>query len=148
VTHTDAALRALALTPGQELTYTCVPPGSGDRAGIDRDEDGVFDLDEVAASTDPGNPGSVTGACTDGIDNDGDGDIDAVDPGCTAGGSPNIENPQCDDGWDNDNDGLADALDPHCANPADHREQGRSCGLLGIEILLPLGLLGWRRRRA
>ena len=148
VTHSDAALRALALTPGQELTYTCVPPGSGDRAGIDRDEDGVFDFDEVAASTDPGNPGSVTGACTDGIDNDGDGDIDAVDLGCTGGGSPDIENPECDDGWDNDNDGLADALDPHCANPSDNREQGKSCGLLGIEILLPLGLLAWRRRRA
>ena len=27
----DAALRGLALTPGQEVTYTCVPPGSGSR---------------------------------------------------------------------------------------------------------------------
>ena len=27
----DAALRALAATPGQEVTYTCVPPGSGAR---------------------------------------------------------------------------------------------------------------------
>jgi DNA-binding beta-propeller fold protein YncE len=28
---TDAALRALATTPGQEVTYTCAPPGSGAR---------------------------------------------------------------------------------------------------------------------
>jgi DNA-binding beta-propeller fold protein YncE len=28
---TDAALRALAATPGQEVTYTCAPPGSGGR---------------------------------------------------------------------------------------------------------------------
>jgi len=28
---TDSALRALAATPGQEVTYTCVPPGSGGR---------------------------------------------------------------------------------------------------------------------
>ena len=28
-TATDAALRALAQTPGDELTFTCVPPGSG-----------------------------------------------------------------------------------------------------------------------
>jgi hypothetical protein len=29
--RTDAALRALAATPGQEVTYTCAPPGSGKR---------------------------------------------------------------------------------------------------------------------
>ncbi len=28
---TDGALRALATTPGQEVTYTAVPPGSGAR---------------------------------------------------------------------------------------------------------------------
>ena len=27
----DSALRALAAVPGQEVTYTCVPPGSGSR---------------------------------------------------------------------------------------------------------------------
>ncbi|MEX2207085.1 MAG: hypothetical protein WEF50_12725 [Myxococcota bacterium] len=32
----DASLRALVNTAGQELTYTCVPPGSGTRLGIDR----------------------------------------------------------------------------------------------------------------
>src|SRR5262249_4570653 len=40
-------------TAGQELTYTCVPPGSGIRMGIDRDEDGLFDRDELDAGTDP-----------------------------------------------------------------------------------------------
>jgi hypothetical protein len=39
----DALLRATALLPGRELTYTCVPPGSGRRIGIDRDEDGILD---------------------------------------------------------------------------------------------------------
>ena len=39
----DVALRSFAATVGQELTYTCVPPGSGTRIGIDRDEDGVLD---------------------------------------------------------------------------------------------------------
>jgi len=29
--RTDAAVRALASTPGQEVTYTCTPPGSGRR---------------------------------------------------------------------------------------------------------------------
>jgi DNA-binding beta-propeller fold protein YncE len=43
---TDVALRALATKTGRELTYTCVPPGSGMRIGIDRDGDGTFDGDE------------------------------------------------------------------------------------------------------
>ena len=48
----DAALRAVADAPGQELTYTCVPPGSGARIGIDRDEDGFLDGDEGGAAGD------------------------------------------------------------------------------------------------
>jgi hypothetical protein len=30
----DGALRALAATPGQEVTYTCAPPGSGSRIAL------------------------------------------------------------------------------------------------------------------
>ncbi|HWP67056.1 MAG TPA: hypothetical protein VNO26_14250 [Candidatus Limnocylindria bacterium] len=43
----DAQLRALATVPGQELTYTCAPPGSGVRMGVDRDWDGILDGDEA-----------------------------------------------------------------------------------------------------
>jgi hypothetical protein len=39
----DAQLRALAATPGQPLTYTCTPAGSGSRIGVDRDEDAILD---------------------------------------------------------------------------------------------------------
>ncbi|MGR9043755.1 MAG: YncE family protein [Gammaproteobacteria bacterium] len=39
----DALLRAFAHLPGGETTYTCVPPGSGVRIGLDRDKDGVLD---------------------------------------------------------------------------------------------------------
>ena len=53
---TDAQLRALANTPGQQVTYTCVPPGEGVRLGLDRDGDGIFDQDEIDAGTDPANP--------------------------------------------------------------------------------------------
>jgi len=59
---TDAQLRALAATAGQELTYTCVPPGSGTRAGIDRDLDGFYDRTELDAGTDPANAGDFPGA--------------------------------------------------------------------------------------
>ena len=52
---TDAQLRALATGDGT-LTYTCVPPGSGRRMALDRDEDGHFDRDEIDAGTDPADP--------------------------------------------------------------------------------------------
>ncbi len=41
-----AALLALAALPGQELTFTAVPTGSGVRVGIDRDRDAVLDGDD------------------------------------------------------------------------------------------------------
>jgi DNA-binding beta-propeller fold protein YncE len=57
---TDFLLGLVASGGGQ--TYTCVPPGSGLRIGIDRDEDGVFDRDEADAGTDPDDPTSFPGA--------------------------------------------------------------------------------------
>jgi len=54
-------LLGFAATPGQESTITCVPPGTGLRMAIDRDEDGVFDRDELDAGTDPADPTSVPG---------------------------------------------------------------------------------------
>ena len=54
----DAAA-ALAAVPGQELTYTCVPLGSGDPHGLDRDEDGYFDRDEIDAGSDPSDASSI-----------------------------------------------------------------------------------------
>jgi hypothetical protein len=55
----DAQVRAFAATPGQELTYTCVPRGNGTRIGIDRDEDGFFDRTELDAGSDPADPSST-----------------------------------------------------------------------------------------
>ena len=151
---TPAALRALANTAQQELTYTCVPPGSGVRVALDRDGDGVFNRDEVLAATDFANPGSVPGACSDGVDNDGDGAIDLADNGC-ATAAQNIENPQCEDGYDNDGDGLADfGADPHCDSFDDNIE--RACSIIaagvggsgnGLAWLFLPALLLWRRRR-
>ncbi|KYF92058.1 hypothetical protein BE20_12970 [Sorangium cellulosum] len=52
----DAVLRQIAVATGRPLTYTCTPPGSGYRAGIDRDEDGFLDGDERGAGSDPADP--------------------------------------------------------------------------------------------
>ncbi|RKH44872.1 YncE family protein [Corallococcus sicarius] len=40
---TTTALRALANTPGQEVTFTAAPPGSGTRIALDRNLDGKLD---------------------------------------------------------------------------------------------------------
>jgi cytochrome c peroxidase len=55
---TDAALRSLATRRGNPVTFTCVPPGSGERIGVDRDGDGFWDGDERDAHSDPADPAS------------------------------------------------------------------------------------------
>ena len=64
-TEPPLALDALAqrtLADGGGLTLTCLPPGSGERGGLDRDEDGFYDRDELDAGTDPGDPLSAPGS--------------------------------------------------------------------------------------
>jgi hypothetical protein len=56
---TGAALQLAATLLGHPLTYTCVPRGSGERIGVDRDGDGAWDGDERDAHTDPADPTST-----------------------------------------------------------------------------------------
>ena len=63
----DANLRLVAGVAGQEITYTAVPPGSGYRMGINRDEDSYLNgMDNC--------PGIPNNAQADG-DSDGIGDL-------------------------------------------------------------------------
>lgn len=50
------------------FTFTAVPPGTGERLGIDRDEDGLYDFQETLRGTDPAQP-----------DSDGDGYLDGTE---------------------------------------------------------------------
>jgi hypothetical protein len=45
-----------AAGPGSELTFTAVPAGSQERIGVDRDQDGFYDRDEIDAGSDPADP--------------------------------------------------------------------------------------------
>jgi DNA-binding beta-propeller fold protein YncE len=54
--RSDAQLRSAALSAQGEVTYTCVPPGSGTRIALDRDLDGVYDQDELLRGTRPADP--------------------------------------------------------------------------------------------
>ena len=46
------------LAANGNITYTCTPPGNGTRLALDRDMDGVYNGDEIAAGTDPADPNS------------------------------------------------------------------------------------------
>ncbi len=54
----DAKLRKIA-KDDSEVTYTCTPPGSGVRIGLDRDGDGFLDGDERDAGSDPADASST-----------------------------------------------------------------------------------------
>jgi hypothetical protein len=82
---TDASLRAKAAVPGQEITYTCAPPGSGVRLAHDRDEDGV--LDGFETGTGVFVSATNTGTSPAAFDSDGDGAGDALE--IAAGTDPN-----------------------------------------------------------
>lgn len=108
----DGQLRALATSEGP-LTYTCAPPGSGYRMGINRDEDAVLDgLDNCPAVPNDDqqdtNLDGIGDACDPVVDADGDGVLDDVD------NCPLIFNP---DQTDSSGDGRGDAcegLPPGC----------------------------------
>jgi hypothetical protein len=95
--------------------------------------------------------------CSDGVDNDGDGEIDyPTDPGCASGTEDNeLSSLQCDNGSDDDSDGRIDwrsdgSGDQQCVSLTDNKESaggGVGCGL-GPELALVIPtLLALRCRR-
>ena len=111
-TLSDASLRALAQTEGP-LTYTCAPPGSGTRMGIDRDEDGVLDgLDncpDVANADQLDTDGDHIGnVCDDDIDNDGLPNAVETNTGVWNGPNDRGTSPVL---ADTDGDGLPDGVE-------------------------------------
>jgi hypothetical protein len=72
-----------------------------------------------------GGPNQPAAACDDGIDNDGDDQIDFPDDlGCHdfTDDSERSADLVCDDGLDNDGDGFADNVDRGCKGPEDSSE--------------------------
>jgi hypothetical protein len=62
-------LLAIADVPGQALTFTCVPPGSGTRMGINRDRDVYLDANDAAPDRLP--PASCSASRVGGASLDG-----------------------------------------------------------------------------
>ena len=96
------------------LTFTAVPRRSGERLGIDRDEDGAFDGDERDAGSDPADPASrpnpdprfLRGDCND------DGAVNISDGAAVlAALFLGDVSPTCDDACDANDDGSVDVSD-------------------------------------
>ena len=99
----EAALRAKAEAPdSQDLLFTCAPPGSGQRMGIDRDLDGALDgLDNCPAWPNAGVSGTCTAGETALLAARCGADVD-----CGAGGACSLAQE------DGDGDGTGDACEP------------------------------------
>jgi YVTN family beta-propeller protein len=96
----ESTLRGKATSVGQELTYSCAPPGSGVRMGIDRDEDDVRNgIDTCPAA--PNGPGG--GTCTMGTELGAECQ-QSID--CGTGGFCSLAQE------DSNADGIGDACDP------------------------------------
>jgi len=86
---------------------------------------GILTVNIIVAKPNP----RALKACSDGIDNDGDGYTDyPSDPGCSSKNDKSEldSSVECDDGIDNDGDGDIDSDDEGCSGPTDNDET--DCG--------------------
>ena len=122
-------------------TQAAAPYGARDALDVFALDAGGNQLSKASTAASESRAQAPPPQCSDREDNDGDGVIDAQDPGCLSGPggayNPNDDDEtdqpgttECSDIVDNDGDGVADAADPGCLsgpggayNPADDDER-------------------------
>ena len=105
-------------------------------------------MTDVGFDSDPDWQPGTADACANGRDDDGDGDVDLGDLGCTSATDPDETRADtaCDDGIDDDGDGLVDFDDPACEAGWPYWESPPACGL-GGELVLLYAVARWIARR-
>ncbi len=115
----DTWIDGLAVRPSEIVEIDPVTGEARILLSLDDRSVGTIDLDAIAYAP---------SACDDGLDGDGDGLVDAEDPGCEGPEDDSERDPEapCDDGRDNDGDGLVDHApsggDPGCLLPTSETE--------------------------
>lgn len=104
----------------------------------------------IPPGADPSNPFPENPACSDGIDNDGDGLIDfGEDPDCLSPEDDSEEDREegdeealneCVDGIDNDLDGYIDGDDPGCKDGGNRELDTISCGFSANPTVVAVGI--------
>jgi|GEM_PF-4883745 len=106
------------LACGEEEKETRTEPEGANPGECSDGADNDFDGDYDCNDADcSGSPDCLESDCDDGADNDQDGDFDCDDSDCADAPECATEN-DCSDGADNDADGLFDCDDPDCAEDA------------------------------
>jgi len=154
----DATIRSLATSSGP-VTFTCVPPGSGTRMGIDRDRDLVLDgLDNCSSLSNPAQVNtdgdSEGNLCDADDDNDGLSDLVETNTGIFIDSEDTGTNPlfaDTDGDGLEDGDEVANGWDPNDPNSPNVAEVPvfSSPGFVALSVLLiGFGIRGLLRRRA
>ncbi len=93
----------------------------------DDDGDGFPAGEQDPDDNDPCNPDDTVQACTDTIDNDGDGTSKTTDPNDEDPCDPNDTIQACTDTIDNDGDGTSKTTDPNDEDPCDPDDTVQAC---------------------
>ena len=79
-----SAIRTLAQAANNALTFTCVPPGSGERIALDRDQDGIYNCNDEGGSC-GSTPPPVKQCVTFNFNNGAQGWSNSADANCRRG---------------------------------------------------------------
>jgi DNA-binding beta-propeller fold protein YncE len=154
----DAALRTLAASEGP-LTYTCAPPGSGTRLGINADRDTHLDGNDNCAGFENDDQADhesdgLGDVCDADDDNDSALDVYETDTGVFVSAMDTGSDPLV---ADTDGDGFDDGLeiaagtDPNDAGSSPGQVPGLAQGARALLVAMLLGTtvagMVWRRRR-
>jgi hypothetical protein len=121
VAANSSVVRSVSKTftaPGRYAVSVMVDPANSVVESDETNNRAVFLLDVSERPVYP--------ACSDQLDNDGDGLMDLADPGCVDASDDDefnvVVQPLCNDQIDNDGDGLIDMADPGCSDLSDDDE--------------------------
>ncbi|MEZ4239045.1 MAG: M4 family metallopeptidase [Myxococcota bacterium] len=145
----DADLYVRRGSPPTTSTYDCssISPTSNERCEINPASAGTYyvlvhsyaTFNNVDLTVEASGATALPEVCNDGVDNDGDGDIDCADTDCAADPVCTGAGEICDDGIDNNGNDVNDCFDADCSTTPACLLSGSQGSLTRFEIPTPAG---------